>query len=85
MKLNAADLNRTHLGLMVQIETNNLFYRDMLAGVSHEAELVEERKMFDEVPEFILGRIRTELRLAHTGTVNVAGNASIHILEPKGY
>jgi hypothetical protein len=81
MEIKAADLNRGHLGLTIQMRMEDATFRDTLAGVSHEADLVEERRFNQEVPDYMLGRITTTLRLAHGGSVHVSGNQEVELTQ----
>jgi hypothetical protein len=79
----AADLNRNHLGLRVRVSQGSGQFIDVLSGVSHEANLIAERKVCEEVMSFVLGRISTTLTFATAGSVQVNGNADVQIDTPS--
>jgi hypothetical protein len=86
MNIPAADLNRGHLGLLVLVDIGGASIEDTLSGVSHQADLIEERKLMDEVRTYGLGRISTVLSFTNAGEVTVAGTTPIHLLMrgPRG-
>jgi hypothetical protein len=75
--IKAAALSRAHLGSIVTISRGGLKITDTLAGVSHEADLIAERKVCEEVFTYITGRIETSLNFANAGRVQVAGNDDV--------
>ena len=79
MNIKAADLNRGHLGMTISMQMGDATFADTLAGVSHEADLIEERRYNQEVPDYMLGRITTILRLAHGGSVHVSGIQEVEL------
>jgi hypothetical protein len=79
----AADLNLNHLGRKVRVSQGDAEFIDTLSGVSHEADLVYERKVCEEVGRFVLGRIATKLTFATAGSVQVNGNADVQIDTPR--
>jgi hypothetical protein len=79
----AAGLNRNHLGLRVRVSQGDAEFIDVLSGVSHEANLIAERKVSEEVTSFVLGRIATTLTFATTGSVQIAGTADVQIDWPR--
>lgn len=83
-QVKAADLNRSHLGRRVRVSQGDAEFIDILSGVSHEADLIEERTYFNEVPHFVLGRIATTLTFASAGSVQITGNADVEVLTQAG-
>jgi hypothetical protein len=77
--IKAADLSRNHLGMLASISRGELTITDTLRGVSHEADLITERKISEEVPGYALGRIETLLTFASAGVVQVSGNSDVTI------
>jgi len=51
----------------------------MLSGVSHQADLIEERKIGQEVPELVLGPVLTTLTFAQAGAIQVDGRAEVEV------
>ncbi|MEQ4566228.1 hypothetical protein [Paenarthrobacter sp. CAP02] len=76
----AANLNRTHLGRIIRFVQGDAIFQDTLAGISHEADVIEEPNYFQEVPDYALGRITTIVRLARAGSVHVAGSQPVELL-----
>ena len=79
--LKAADLNRHHLGRTVRVSQGTSQFTDTLSGVSHEANVIEERRFCDEVPSYLLGRIITTLTFALAGSVQISGSADVEVGE----
>lgn len=79
-KSEAARLDRTNLGMVIRFTLGDAAFQDTLAGISHEADLIEERKLNQEVPDYMLGRVTTILRLAHAGSVHVAGKQEVEFI-----
>ena len=77
--IKAAALSRAHLGETVTITRGGLTITDTLSGVSHEADLIAERKMSEEVFTYILGRAETHLTFANAGRVQVGGNDDVEV------
>lgn len=77
--IKAAALSRAHLGETVTVKRGGLTITDTLGGVSHEADLIAERKMTEEVFSYILGRVETNLTFANAGRVQVGGNDDVTI------
>lgn len=77
--IKAAALSRAHLGERVTINRGELKITDTLSGVSHEADLISERKMSEEVFSYVLGRTETNLTFANAGRVQVAGNDDVTV------
>lgn len=77
--LKAADLNRNHLGMTVSVTRGETRITDTLSGISHSADLVEERLLMNEVPTYWLGRIETVLTFANAGSIQLAGDADVTV------
>jgi len=80
MHVRASDLSRAHLGHLVLVDVGEASIQDTLSGVSHQADLVEERKLMEEVPSYSLGRIATVLTFANAGQVQVSGDTPVSLL-----
>ncbi len=77
--ITAADLNRGHLGMTVAFSIGAFNFKDALRGVSHEAEIVESREFFREVPRYDLGRTETRVSLLHAGEVVIKGATRVEV------
>jgi hypothetical protein len=79
--LEASQLNRSHLGQTVRVTVDSSECVDLLSGVSHVADIGSSRRLIDEVPSYELGRTETLLTLLRFGTVQVAGNALVEVID----
>ena len=77
----AADLNRHYLGRRIRVAQGDAEFTDILSAVSHEADLIDERRIFDEVPSFLLGRITTTVTFARAGAVQIGGAADVEVMD----
>lgn len=78
--IKAANLSRFHLGLTVRVKEGQSEFIDVLRGVSHEADLIEDREMFEEVPTYSLGRASTTLKFLRAGDIQINGNATVEVM-----
>lgn len=79
--LKAADLNRNHLGQMLRVNIDQSEVKDILRGVNHEADIIHEPRVCDEIGRYALGRASTIITFLHSGEVRVLGNADVEIVE----
>lgn len=77
--IKAAALSRAHLGALVTINRGDLRITDTLRSVSHEADLIDDRHVFAELPAYVCGRIQTTLGFANAGSVQVAGDDDVRV------
>jgi len=75
----AADLNRHHLGRTVRVTQGEAQFTDILSGVTHEADIITEPRITQEVPDYALGRMATTLTFARAGSVQISGNADVEV------
>lgn len=79
MDIKAADLNRRHLGRTVRVTQWASQITGMLSGVSHSAALIDESRIGQEVPTFVIGPTVTTLTFMYAGEMQVDGNADVEV------
>lgn len=77
--MKAEDLTADHLGETITLGTPEGIVTGLLCGVRHEADLVEDRRIFDEIGTYCLSRQRTYLTLAGWGERQIKRDAEITI------
>ena len=81
-KLTAADLNRRHLGLRVQVSQDHADVTDVLIGVNHDSDGYADLAVSQgEQPAYMLGRISTTLTFAIAGSIQVHSSADVQTLD----
>jgi hypothetical protein len=66
----AQELNSTHLGQAISITLAEASLTDVLAEITHQADLIDDRKM-DGVEKWVQGRRHTHLRFMRLGSISI--------------
>lgn len=74
--MKASELNGTHLGQPISISLAEASLTDILAEISHSADLIDDRK-FDGKENWVQGRRHTHLRFMRLGSITVDPDAVI--------
>jgi hypothetical protein len=77
--IEASLLNRSHIGRKVRVTTVDGDCSDLLRGVSHSADIINDTPLFAEVPSYSLGRGETIVSLLRFGEVHVAGDSLVEL------
>jgi hypothetical protein len=68
--MKAADLNGTHIGQAISIKLDEASLTDVLAEITHQASLIDDRKM-DGAENWVQGRRHTHLRFMRLGSMSI--------------
>lgn len=68
--MKAQELNGTHIGSAISIKLDEAALKDVLAEVSHSADLIDDRK-FDGKENWLQGRRHTHLRFMRLGSITI--------------
>lgn len=75
--MKARELSGEHIGRKIHIKSDGYELSDTIAAVSHEANLIDDRKMMDPGPRWIVGRATTRIKFLSTGEIEVSPEMEI--------
>jgi hypothetical protein len=80
--MKAAEINGAHIGCKIRI-TNGTGYEltDTLTGAQHEADLIDDRKLSDAEPRWVIGRRTITLTFLHAGHVELSDIIELEVME----
>jgi len=75
--MKATELNGTHIGQPVSIKLGEASLTDVLAEISHSADLIDDRHIAGAAENWVQGRRHTHLRFMRLGSVSVEPDAIV--------
>lgn len=77
--MKASELNGTHLGHAIQIRMDTATVTDVVTGISHEADLIQEPQLHTSENMYSLGRRSVRIQFQRMGSINVAPGADVQL------
>lgn len=77
--MKAIELNGSHVGKVVRFKLDGSLVEDVLAGISHQADIINDSDVFQEHPTYVTGRRSTRITLLYFGSPQVPFDLKVEI------
>lgn len=77
--MRADELNATHIGQRIRFKLDGSLVEDILAGVSHQASIINDSAMYQAHPTYITGCRSTCITLLYFGSPQVPADLKVEI------
>lgn len=81
MKTTAGELNTTHINKTITVTRDGTTITGPLVNVKHDADLINDSRMWDAMPSYVLGKTTTTVNIMHAGRIELASGTEVEVSE----